>query len=149
MKIKKFMTSALVLALSLGLSACGGGGEEKAEEATSNEGSADVSVTMVTDQGGVNDKSFNQSTYEGLKEYEEAGKVAFDYIESHKDSDYQPNLESALDSQSDIILTVGYALYDATSKAADANPDQLYAIIDNENVDSHHLPFYPNSPSQN
>lgn len=101
----------------------------------SNAKGAKVSATMVTDQGGINDKSFNQSAYEGLKAYEKDGKIKFDYIESHKDSDYQPNLESALDSESDLIFTVGYALYDATSKAAKDNPDQNYAIIDNANPD--------------
>lgn len=133
----KFKTAAAVLALSLGLVACGGNNNDSNEgsNAASNGANADVSATMVTDQGGINDKSFNQSSYEGLKEYQEEGKIKFDYIESHKDSDYQPNLESALDSESDIIFTVGYALYDATSKAAEENPDQNYAIIDNENVD--------------
>lgn len=134
----KFKVAATVLALSLGLVACGK--KEGSNNAASTSGGsasakADVSVTMVTDQGGINDKSFNQSSYEGLKEYQEKGKVKFDYIESHKDSDYQPNLESALDSESDLIVTVGYALYDATSKAAEENPDQNYAIIDNENVE--------------
>lgn len=132
----KFKTAAAILALSLGLVACGGNDNAKeGSNAASNSANADVSATMVTDQGGINDKSFNQSSYEGLKQYQEEGKIKFDYIESHKDSDYQPNLESALDSESDIIFTVGYALYDATSKAAEENPDQNYAIIDNENVD--------------
>ena len=95
----------------------------------------EVSVTMVTDFGGVNDKSFNQSAYEGLTAAQEAGNATFDYIESHKDSDYQPNLESALDSESDIILTVGFALYKDTAAAAKENPEQKYVIIDNDNVD--------------
>lgn len=132
---KKIMATAAALALSLGLVACSNNeGNGSAGSSAAND--ADVSVTMVTDQGGINDKSFNQSSYEGLKEYEESGKVKFDYIESHKDSDYQPNLESALDSESDIILTVGYALFDQTSEAADQNPDQNYAIIDNENANN-------------
>lgn len=131
----KFKTVATIFALSLGLVACGNkDNSNQSSISNSNKTDANVSVTMVTDQGGINDKSFNQSSYEGLKSYEEAGKIKFDYIESHKDSDYQANLESALDSGSDIILTVGYGLYDATSKAADENPDQNYVIIDNENV---------------
>ena len=137
MKIKKFMTGAFALAMAVSLAACGGNkeagndGEDK-KEASSE---AKVSATMITDEGGINDKSFNQSSYEGLKAYEEEGKIKFDYIESHKKTDYQPNLESALDSESDIIFTVGYALYNDTSNACDANPDQKYAIIDNANID--------------
>lgn len=101
-------------------------------EAETPEGET-VSVTMVTDSGGVNDKSFNQSAYEGLQKSEEEGKASFDYIESHKEDDYVPNLENALDSESDIILTVGFALYKATDAAAEENPEQKYVIIDNKN----------------
>ncbi len=93
-----------------------------------------VSVTMVTDFGGINDKSFNQSTYEGLQKADKDGTATFDYIESHKEDDYVPNLESALDSESDIILTVGYALFPATDEAAEENPEQNYVIIDNKNL---------------
>ncbi|MCI7238956.1 MAG: BMP family ABC transporter substrate-binding protein [Peptoniphilaceae bacterium] len=158
MKINKIMSIVSVLSLSIGLAACGNNANtenaedtsaenvtvETSEEATSteSEGAASetpseevVKVTMVTDEGGVNDKSFNQSAYEGLNAYKDEGKVEFDYIESHSDADYQPNLESALDSGSDLIVTVGYALYNDTSEAADTNPDQKYAIIDNANIE--------------
>ena len=103
--------------------------EEKAENPTGEE----VSVTMVTDFGGVNDKSFNQSAHEGLQKAEEDGAATFDYIESHKEADFVPNLESALDSESDLVLTVGYALFPATDEAAEENPEQNYVIIDNAN----------------
>lgn len=158
MKINKIMSIVSVLSLSVALAACGNNANTEnaedtsaenatvatSEEATSteSEGVASetpseevVKVTMVTDEGGVNDKSFNQSAYEGLNAYKDEGKVEFDYIESHSDADYQPNLESALDSGSDLILTVGYALYNDTSEAADTNPDQKYAIIDNANIE--------------
>lgn len=137
MKIKKFMTGAFALAMAVSLTACGGNKEAANDGADKKEASSEakVSATMITDEGGINDKSFNQSSYEGLKAYEEEGKIKFDYIESHKKTDYQPNLESALDSESDIIFTVGYALYNDTANACDANPDQKYAIIDNANID--------------
>ncbi len=112
---------------------------DKADDNKDEEGSDQtpaedaVSVTMVTDFGGVNDKSFNQSSYEGLQKADSDGVASFDYIESHKEDDYLPNLESALDSESDIILTVGYALFPATDEAADVNPEQNYVIIDNKN----------------
>lgn len=109
--------------------------EEKEETADSNEDPVTdtVSVTMVTDFGGINDKSFNQSAYEGLVKAEEDGVATYDYIESHKEDEYLPNLESALDSESDIILTVGYNLFTATDEAAEENPEQNYVIIDNKN----------------
>ena len=107
--------------------------EEDKGEASETPNGESVSVTMVTDFGGVNDKSFNQSAYEGLQKAEEEGAATFDYIESHKEADFVPNLESALDSESDLILTVGFALYPATDEAAEENPDQNYVIIDNAN----------------
>ena len=158
MKISKIMSVVSALTLSFALSSCGADKANDSSEDTSknetevteNADTADksdktdeksetptgevVKVTMVTDEGGVNDKSFNQSAFEGLTSYKDEGKADFDYIESHSDADYQPNLESALDSESDLILTVGYALFNDTSEAADQNPDQKYAIIDNANV---------------
>lgn len=144
MNIKKIGAAASALALAFGLAACG---TKKADNgsATENMGSTVgsavvenkgelVKATMVTDQGGVNDKSFNQSAFEGLNDYQDQGKVKFDYIESHKETDYKPNLESALDSESNVIFSIGYALYTATDEAAAANSDQKYAIIDNANV---------------
>lgn len=158
MKISKIMSVVSALTLSLALTSCGGDTandknddnakapaetsedvQNKADENKDGEAETPtgemVKVTMVTDEGGVNDKSFNQSAFEGLKAYKDEGKSDFDYIESHSTADYQPNLESALDSESNLILTVGYALYNDTVTAAEQNPDQKYAIIDNANID--------------
>lgn len=109
--------------------------EEEKENASETPEGETVKVTMVTDFGGVNDKSFNQSAYEGLQKAQDDGIAKFDYIESHKEADYKANLESALDSESDIILTVGYALYKDTVAAAKENPDKNYVIIDSDNLD--------------
>lgn len=168
MKIKKFMTLALALSLSIVLASCSGDKnkettdegakteqttetenkeenkdqedtdqtkEEEKENASETPEGETVKVTMVTDFGGVNDKSFNQSAYEGLQKAQDDGIAKFDYIESHKEADYKANLESALDSESDIILTVGYALYKDTVEAAKENPDKNYVIIDSDNLD--------------
>ncbi|HET7521906.1 MAG TPA: BMP family ABC transporter substrate-binding protein, partial [Bacillales bacterium] len=69
---------ALVLMVSTFLSACGSGGNEEGGGASSggneggtenNGGKSDFTVAMVTDIGGVNDKSFNQSAWEGLQKF--------------------------------------------------------------------------------
>ena len=161
MKIKNFMSLAAALSLSVVLASCGNDTSKKETKTNDNKAAVEenvddtadeakdkkdteegdktpsedaVSVTMVTDFGGINDKSFNQSTYEGLQRADKDGKATFDYRESHKEDDYVPNLESALDSESDIVLTVGYALFPATDEAADDNPEQNYVIIDNKNL---------------
>lgn len=110
--------------------------DSKDDKTANNTGKKEkVKAVLVTDQGGVNDKSFNQSAYEGMKKGKEEGWLDFDYIESHNETDYVPNLGQALDSHSDIIWSIGYALYNATKEAAQNNPDQKYAIIDNANID--------------
>ncbi len=90
-----------------------------------------VKIGMVTDVGGVNDKSFNQTSWEGLQalaEEDDTFEVA--YLESKTDADYQTNINTFIDEEYDLIICVGYMLADATREAAEDNPDQLFAIID-------------------
>jgi basic membrane protein A len=87
-------------------------------------------IAMVTDVGGVNDQSFNQSAWEGLKrsETELGAKIA--YKESKQDADYAPNLETLTDAEYDLIWGIGFLMGDAIKSTAQINPDQKYAIID-------------------
>ena len=85
---------------------------------------------MVTDIGGVNDGSFNQSSWEGLQRAQSELGVSVDYLQSKADSDYIPNIETFVDEDYDLIICVGYQLADALRTEAEANPDQKFAIID-------------------
>jgi len=90
-----------------------------------------IKIGMVTDVGGVNDNSFNQGAWEGLQALaaeDDSFEVA--YLESKTDADYQTNINTFLDEGYDLIITVGYMLADATREAAEDNPDQLFAIVD-------------------
>lgn len=89
-----------------------------------------LKVAMVTDVGGVNDQSFNQSAWEGLKrtKTELGAKIA--YKESKQDADYGPNLETLTDAEYDLIWGIGFLMGDAVKATAQLNPDQKYAIID-------------------
>ncbi len=138
MKLKKIVKAMAIVAMSAALVACG---SAKNTGTTTDQGKvsdkeAKLTATMVTDQGGVNDKSFNQSAYEGLTEAKNEGILDFRYLESHKESDYPQNLETALDDEPNIIFTIGYALYNDTKSAAEKNKNQLYAIVDNANLDN-------------
>lgn len=105
--------------------------EEVAEEATEETATtSDVKVGLVTDVGGVNDGSFNQSAWEGLQRAGEELGIEVSYLESKTDADYSPNIENFIDEEYDLIICVGYMLADATKEAAEANPDQKFAIID-------------------
>ncbi len=89
-----------------------------------------IRVGMVTDVGGVNDGSFNQSSWEGLQKASDELGVEVKYLESETDADYAPNIETFVSDDYDLIICVGYMLADATRESAEANPDQKYAIID-------------------
>ena len=115
--------------------------EAKTEEASSEEASSEeeteedidgtgFKIGMVTDVGGVNDGSFNQSAWEGLQRAGEAFGCEVKYIESKGDADYVPNIESFLDEDYDLIVCVGYMMADAVRDAAELYPDQKFAIID-------------------
>ena len=75
---------------------------------------------MVTDVGGVNDGSFNQSAWEGLQRAAENFGCEVKYIESKGDADFVPNIESFLDEDYDLIICTGYVMADAVRDAAEA-----------------------------
>ena len=109
--------------------------EASSEEETEAETEEDIDGTgfkigMVTDVGGVNYGSFNQSAWEGLQRAGEAFGCEVKYIESKGDADYVPNIESFLDEDYDLIVCVGYMMADAVRDAAELYPDQKFAIID-------------------
>ena len=105
------------------------------EEETEAETEEDIDGTgfkigMVTDVGGVNDGSFNQSAWEGLQRAAENFGCEVKYIESKGDADFVPNIESFLDEDYDLIICTGYVMADAVRDAAELNPDQKFAIVD-------------------
>ncbi len=118
---KKLLAVVLAAAMVFCLAACG-----------SSDSDDVYKIGMVTDTGGVNDGSFNQSSWEGLSQLGEdyEGLIEVNYLESATDSDYAANIETFVDEGYDLIIGVGYMLADAIGEAADANPDILFAIID-------------------
>lgn len=91
---------------------------------------APLKVGMVTDVGGVNDQSFNQSAWEGLKKTKNELGIKVSYQESKQDADYPANLETLYDAKNDLIWGIGFKMADAILIAARQNPKQKYAIID-------------------
>ena len=91
-----------------------------------------ILACQVTDTGGIDDKSFNQTAFKGITDAIEAGYAVAesDFLESQAETDYAPNIQSWLDEGCDLIITVGFLLGDATAEAAAANPDQAFEIID-------------------
>ncbi len=91
---------------------------------------AKLKFAMVTDVGGVNDQSFNQSAWEGLQRVEKDFGIKVAYKESKQDADYAPNMETLTDAGFDLIWGIGFLMGDAIKATAQINPDQKYAIID-------------------
>lgn len=91
---------------------------------------APLKVGMVTDVGGVNDQSFNQSAWEGLQRTKKEMGIKVSYQESKQDADYPANLETLYDAKNDLIWGIGFKMADAILIAAKQNPKQKYAIID-------------------
>ena len=86
---------------------------------------------MVTDTGGINDKSFNQSAWQGMQQAAAANpNVTVKYLQSTSQSDYVPNINTFLGQKCGIIVTVGFLMAAATESAAKANPTQDFAIVD-------------------
>ena len=86
---------------------------------------------MVTDTGGINDKSFNQSAWQGMQEAAAANpNITVKYLQSTTQSDYVPNINTFLGEKCGIIVTVGFLMGAATETAAKANPTQNFAIVD-------------------
>ena len=124
----RFFTILAVFALVA--AACAddtGGTTTVAEPATTA-----ILACQVTDTGGIDDKSFNQTAFKGITDAIEAGHATAesDFLESQQPTDYEPHIQSFIDQGCDLIITVGFLLGDATAAAAAANPDQAFQIID-------------------
>ncbi len=126
---------ALVLVFALVFSACAApvaapAAEESGDEAVAASG---LKVGLVTDVGRINDRSFNQSAWEGALEAAlalGASEEDTKYIETQDSKDYADNLQQFIDAEYDVIVTVGFAMGEATAEAAANNPDINFIGID-------------------
>ncbi|HCB00934.1 MAG TPA: BMP family ABC transporter substrate-binding protein, partial [Anaerolineae bacterium] len=85
---------------------------------------------MVTDLGGIDDKSFNATAYAGVQQAIDELGVDGKYLESTQQSDYARNIQQFVDEGADLVVTVGFLLGVDTAVAAKANPDTYFTIVD-------------------
>ncbi len=90
----------------------------------------DYLACAVSDEGSWNDKSFNQSVYEGLEKSQAELGVQIADAESATPDDFAPNLQAMIDQGCDITIAVGFNLVDAVNVAAEANPELNFVTID-------------------
>ncbi len=123
---KPFYALAIGLAAVLGLAACG----SAPTDSTTTAQSSTFKACMVSDEGGFDDQSFNQSGWEGLQRAKTQLGVEVVGVESKSDADFQPNIDSLIQQNCDLIIGVGFVIAPALTEAAQANPDIQFAIID-------------------
>ena len=87
-------------------------------------------ICQVTGTNTVDDKSFNQNAYEGVKQAEVQFGWTKALLESQQQTDYEKHINTFMQSKCDVILTVGYLLGEATAAAAKAHPEQKFEILD-------------------
>jgi basic membrane protein A len=141
-KHSAWATAALAVSATVVVAACGSshssasssGSTSPSASASSSGAAATGSKTlgcMVTDTGGINDRSFNASSWAGMQAAAAANSnVTVKYLQSTTQSDYTPNINTFISQKCNIIVTVGFLMGAATEAAAKANPDQKFAIVD-------------------
>jgi basic membrane protein A and related proteins len=128
--------AGLAAGAALALAACGSAPEETpagqtpAGEETSAEGGVDYTACMVSDEGGFDDASFNQSGFEGLERAQSELGIEIRTAESADPGAYTGNVDSMVQEGCNLIIGVGFALEDAIQAAAEANPDINFALVD-------------------
>ncbi len=139
MKHSAWATMALAVSAALAIAGCG---SSSSPASTSSSTSAPASSTsaattakflgcMVTDTGGIDDRSFNASSWAGMQAAAAADpNVSVKYLQSTTQSDYTLNINTFLGQKCGIIVTVGFLMGAATETAAKANPSQKFAIVD-------------------
>jgi len=130
--------AALISVAALTLASCGDRGETSSNDTTSDSPSAstpaeshpDFKACMVSDSGGFDDKSFNQTSHDGLVNAKTNLGVKTAEIESQSDAEYADNIDALVQQDCNQITTVGFLLGEATETAAKANPDVDFSIVD-------------------
>ena len=98
--------------------------------AGSTTGGKKLRIALVTDTGKVNDGTFNQFAYDGMKRAETELGVEINYIETAQQSDYEKNLGQFADEKYDLVIGVGFLMGDALKAVATKYPNTKFAIVD-------------------
>lgn len=146
---KSFALAATGVAAALVLASCAADPEDDgADGVVDGATGEDVGFTacLVSDDGGFDDRSANQSGAEGLDRAEADLGIATIKVESTAESDYVTNIANLLAQDCDLVIGVGGTLEDAIQDAAEANPDVDFALVDSDFSDEGSNPVHlPNA----
>ena len=132
---KAIMTSAAMMSVAaLVLTGCGKAPEDTQKTAAGD--GKDFKACLVSDAGGWDDESFNESAYKGLQAAKEDLEIQTATAESQAASDFGPNVDNMVQQNCNLTMGVGFLLEDAIEKAAQNNPDMHFGLIDSTFADS-------------
>lgn len=122
-------TVAIVATLFTG---CGKNGASEAPKPAEGEKPAaeQMMVGLVTDEGGVNDKSFNQAADEGIKKAKSEFEFEYKPIESQKKEEYEPNMDTLIEDGAKLTFAVGFQMEDAVKNVSARHKDKNLVFID-------------------
>src|ERR1700677_728072 len=139
-KRNAWAAGALAVSATVLIAACGSSHSSASSNGTSSSASSSATSSasttkflgcMVTDTGGIDDRSFNASSWQGMQEAAAADSgIKVTYLQSTTQGDYIPNINTFLSQKCGIIVTVGFLMGAATESAAKAHPSQDFAIVD-------------------
>jgi basic membrane protein A len=127
--MKKLFSIIGALAMTVALVGCSGSGTP-----SGGSSAAPALYCVISDQGGFDDMSFNQSAWEGLQQAQTEFGAEVKSIESSGPEDFAPNISAAVEEGCDLIFTVGFALADATNTGAQTYPDAKFVMIDDTSI---------------
>ncbi len=147
-RMRRSVLAVLVLAVALGLAACGSSNSSSSSSATTSSSTtaaapaasgttstsssgSNFKVGLVTDIGGLNDHGFNHLSYEGLLQAESQLGIKGTVLQSTSGSDYVPNLTRLAAAGNNLVIAVGFLMADAIQTVATKYPNVHFAIIDN------------------
>jgi len=130
---------AVAVLLASFVAACGSDDSPSTSSGTSTPSSSTpapkkLRVGLVTDIGGLNDRSFNQLANQGLEKAKADMGVDTRVLVSKSNADYVPNLSTLAQQKYDLVIGVGFLMADAMGTVASKFPNTKFAIIDNSGV---------------
>ena len=130
MRARTRLLAALAVAAAVVLTALTAGGAASTGPAGHAKASAPPRIGLVTDIGGLNDRSFNHLAYLGLQRANKKLGVPVRVLESHSNADYVPNMASLAQQGYSLVIAVGFLMHDAVRQVAKRFPSTKFMIID-------------------
>lgn len=130
-KLMRLVAGAAGLAVVI----AGCGSKPKDDDNSGNaSGASKFSACMVTDTGGIDDRSFNAASWAGMQAASKSTGAKVQYVASTSENDYIPNINQLVSKKCDLVVSVGGLMGKATAAAAKSNPNQKFGIVDSQSV---------------